>query len=151
MDLVLKLREIRRKRGLSVAHRRALIAGVHLSGARIASLSLVHGRLVIRLRGAASSLRVTVGPPALRETRGLRAKAELHKLGRLVLTLITLNTAGKRSTLRVPLNHPARYGLNVPQILYRIGVISEAGLPIHAIEITDTGVYQPQHDVDERV
>jgi hypothetical protein len=54
---------------------------------------------------------------------------------------------GDRETLYV-LNHPARYGLNVPQILYRIGVISEAGLPIHAIEITDTGVYQAQHDVD---
>jgi len=54
---------------------------------------------------------------------------------------------GDRETLYV-LNHPARYGLNVSQILYRIGVISEAGLPIHAIEITDTGVYQAQHDVD---
>ena len=54
---------------------------------------------------------------------------------------------GDRETLYV-LNHPARYGLNVPQILYRIGVINEAGLPIHAIEITDTGVYQAQHDVD---
>ncbi len=54
---------------------------------------------------------------------------------------------GDRETLYV-LNHPARYGLNVPQILYRIGVISEAGLPIHAVEVTDTGVYQAQHDVD---
>jgi hypothetical protein len=54
---------------------------------------------------------------------------------------------GDRETLYV-LNHPARYGLNVAQILYRIGVISEAGLPIHAVEITDTGVYQSQHDVD---
>ena len=54
---------------------------------------------------------------------------------------------GDRETLYV-LNHPARYGLNVPQILYRIGVISEAGLAIHAVEITDTGVYQAQHDVD---
>src|SRR5207244_5084410 len=54
---------------------------------------------------------------------------------------------GDLETLYV-LNHPGRYGLNVPQSLYRIGVISEAGLPIHAIEITDTGVYQAQHDVD---
>jgi hypothetical protein len=46
------------------------------------------------------------------------------------------------------LNHPARYGLNVPQILYRIREITEAGLPIHAVEITDTGVYQAQHGVD---
>lgn len=54
---------------------------------------------------------------------------------------------GDRETLYV-LNHPARYGLNVEQILYRIGVISEDGLPIHAVEITDTGAYQAQHDVE---
>ncbi len=54
---------------------------------------------------------------------------------------------GDRETLYV-LNHPARYGLTVKQILYRIGVISEDGLPIHAVEITDTGVYQAQHDVE---
>jgi hypothetical protein len=54
---------------------------------------------------------------------------------------------GDRETLYV-LNHPARYGLNVTQILYRIGIISDAGLPIHAVEITDTGAYQAQHDVE---
>jgi len=54
---------------------------------------------------------------------------------------------GDRETLYV-LNHPARYGLNVKQILYRIDVISEDGLPIHAVEVTDTGAYQAQHDVD---
>ena len=54
---------------------------------------------------------------------------------------------GDRETLYV-LNHPARYGLNVKQILYRIGIISDAGLPIHAVEITDTGAYQAQHDVE---
>jgi hypothetical protein len=54
---------------------------------------------------------------------------------------------GDRETLYV-LNHPARYGLNVEQILYRIDVISAAGLPIHAVEITDTGAYQAGHDVE---
>ena len=54
---------------------------------------------------------------------------------------------GDRETLYV-LNHPARYGLSVKQILYRIDVITGAGLPIHAVEITDTGVYQAQHDVE---
>ena len=54
---------------------------------------------------------------------------------------------GDRETLYV-LNHPARYGLNVKQILYRIGVIGDAGLPIHAVEITDMGAYQAQHDVE---
>ena len=55
---------------------------------------------------------------------------------------------GDHETLYV-LNHPARYGLNVKQILSRIGIISGDGLPIHAIEITDTGAYQAQHDVEQ--
>jgi len=77
--------------------------------------------------------------------------------GMLVLPGIELNyfplsqhvgkVTGDRETLYV-LNHPARYGLGVPQILYRIEEITGAGLPIHAIEVTDTGVYQAQHDVD---
>ena len=45
---------------------------------------------------------------------------------------------GDRETLYV-LNHPARYGLNVAQILYRIGVICEAGLPIHAVASNTPG------------
>lgn len=55
---------------------------------------------------------------------------------------------GDRETLYV-LNHPARYFLGVEQILHRIDVITRAGLPIHAIEVTDTGVYQAQHDVEQ--
>jgi hypothetical protein len=55
---------------------------------------------------------------------------------------------GDQETLYV-LNHPARYFLGVKQILHRIDVITNAGLPIHAIEVTDTGVYQAQHDVEE--
>ena len=54
---------------------------------------------------------------------------------------------GDRETLYV-LNHPARYGLSVRQILSRIEEITEAGLPIHAVEITDTGAYQAHHDVE---
>src|SRR5712692_7992737 len=45
---------------------------------------------------------------------------------------------GDRETLYV-LNHPARYGLNVSQVLYRIAEITEAGLPIRAVAITGTG------------
>jgi len=54
---------------------------------------------------------------------------------------------GDRETLYV-LNHPARYYLGVEEILKRIEIITKAGLPIHAIEVTDTGVYQAQHDVE---
>lgn len=54
---------------------------------------------------------------------------------------------GDRETLYV-LNHPSRYGLTVDEVRRRIRVITEAGLPIHAVEITDTGVYQPEYDVE---
>ena len=55
---------------------------------------------------------------------------------------------GDRETLYV-LNHPARYDLTVEQTLKRIRVISRSGLPIHALEISDAGVYQPRYDVDD--
>ena len=54
---------------------------------------------------------------------------------------------GDRETLYI-LNHPARYALTVDETLYRIGAIREAGLPIEAIEVTDTGVYRPEYDVE---
>lgn len=54
---------------------------------------------------------------------------------------------GDRETLYV-LNHPARYGLTVDEVRRRIRVITEAGHPIHAVEITDTGVYRPEYDVE---
>jgi hypothetical protein len=53
---------------------------------------------------------------------------------------------GDHETLFV-LNHPARYGLGVDAILERIAVIRAAGWPIGAVEVTDAGVYQPEHDV----
>ena len=54
---------------------------------------------------------------------------------------------GDRETLYV-LNHPARYGLTVEEVVRRIRVISAAGLAIEAVEITDTGVYRPEYDVE---
>jgi hypothetical protein len=36
----------------------------------------------------------------------------------------------------------------VEQTLRRIRTITRDGLPIHAVEITDTGVYQPEYDVE---
>ena len=54
---------------------------------------------------------------------------------------------GDRETLYI-LNHPARYALTVDETLYRIRVITRGGLPIEAIEITDTGVYRPEYDVE---
>lgn len=54
---------------------------------------------------------------------------------------------GERETLHV-LNHPARYNLSVAETLRRIAVLRAAGLAIDAVEVTDTGLYQPRYDVE---
>jgi hypothetical protein len=55
---------------------------------------------------------------------------------------------GDRETLYV-LNHPARYSLTVAETLHRIRVITQAGWPIEAVEITDTGLYRAEYDVED--
>ena len=54
---------------------------------------------------------------------------------------------GDRETLYV-LNHPARYRLSFEQVVGRIRKIRRAGLPIEAVEVTNTGEYRPEYDVD---
>ncbi|HET7342932.1 MAG TPA: PHP domain-containing protein [Methylomirabilota bacterium] len=54
---------------------------------------------------------------------------------------------GDTETLWV-LNHPARYRLSVDEALERIDIIREAGWPLDAIEVTDTGLYRPVYDTD---
>ncbi len=54
---------------------------------------------------------------------------------------------GDHETLYV-LNHPARYRLTVGETLERIRQITGDGLPIHAVETTDTGLYCPEYDVE---
>jgi hypothetical protein len=54
---------------------------------------------------------------------------------------------GDRETLFV-LNHPARYKLTVRQAAERVRDIRAAGLPIDAVEMTDTGLYRPVYDTD---
>jgi len=54
---------------------------------------------------------------------------------------------GDREMLFV-LNHPARYHLTVEETLRRIAEITADGLPIHAVEVSDTGIYQAEYDVD---
>jgi len=53
---------------------------------------------------------------------------------------------GDRETLYI-LNHPARYSLTVEQTLRRIRRIGREWSPIHAVEVTDTGLYQAEYDV----
>jgi hypothetical protein len=46
------------------------------------------------------------------------------------------------------LNHPARYKLSVAETVERIAVIREAGWPLEAVEVTDTGLYRPLYDTE---
>ena len=54
---------------------------------------------------------------------------------------------GDRERLYV-LNHPARYRLSVEDTLRRIEVLKADGLPVHAVEVTDTGLYKAEYDVE---
>ena len=54
---------------------------------------------------------------------------------------------GDREELYV-LNHPARYKLSVEDTIARAREIRAAGLPLHAVELTDTGLYRPTYDTD---
>lgn len=54
---------------------------------------------------------------------------------------------GDRECLYV-LNHPARYRLSVEDTLRRIEVLKADGLPVHAVEVTDTGLYKAEYDVE---
>ncbi|MBV9606869.1 MAG: hypothetical protein JO027_17270 [Solirubrobacterales bacterium] len=94
-----------------VGHRtgkRLRVIGVHVRGGRVASLSLVRGRLVIRLMGAARDLTVAIASQALEEASSLQGKVTAGKVKRLTVTLITVNSAGGRGALHLHFNHPGR-------------------------------------------
>ena len=54
---------------------------------------------------------------------------------------------GDHETLFV-LNHPGRYKLTVDETLRRIETLTAAGLQIQAVELSDTGIYQAEYDVE---
>jgi len=81
------------------SHRRGKLAGVTVTGAKIKTLSISHGRLTIVLRNAASSLTVDIHGSLLTESAALRARAS--HVHRLPLTVTTENTRGARTVMRV--------------------------------------------------
>ena len=54
---------------------------------------------------------------------------------------------GDNETLYI-LNHPARYSLTVEQAVRRLRRIGREWFPLHAVEVTDTGIYQAEYDVE---
>jgi hypothetical protein len=95
--------------GLSFArHRvgkRLTVTGISLKGAKIKSLTLSHGHLVITLRKAVRTVTVQIKALAVKESAGLKAKAKAKKLKSLRLTVITRNTKGTRTTIRAQVKH----------------------------------------------
>ena len=80
-------------------HKRLRVVGVTLKGAKLKSVSLSHGRLLIKLTKPASAVTVMVGRKALRESRPLRTKAQHSKVKSLALTVVTRDAKGKNTTV----------------------------------------------------
>jgi hypothetical protein len=89
-------------RGRSVHHRLKL-TGLSLKGAKIKSIALRHGALVITLRKAINTVSVKLGPGALKESAALKRAAKRHRLKRMQLMVVLKNTAGKSTTSKLPL------------------------------------------------
>ncbi len=77
------------------------LTGVRLIGARIKSLWLSHGHLVITLRRPVSRLTVKLGPSSLHERAALEARA--GKLHSLPLIVIANDTSSRGATIRTRL------------------------------------------------
>ena len=103
----LKSFTVKLPRGLSfVRHRvhgRLKLLGVALKGAKLKSLSLKHGALLVTLRAPVNTLSAKIGSRALKESAALKRAAKRHKLKRLQLTVVLTNAAGKRTTSKLPL------------------------------------------------
>jgi hypothetical protein len=81
------------------------IAGVTVGGARIASLSISHGHLVIDLRRAVRRLTVRITSAALVESTALRNQVRARRLKRLPMTVVAHNRSGHRSTIGVEITN----------------------------------------------
>lgn len=88
--------------------KRLKVTGISLKGAKVKSLRLSHGHLVITLRKAVSAVTVQIKPLALKESAVLKARAKAKKLKRLPLTVIAKNTKGKHTTIRVQVKQLGR-------------------------------------------
>ncbi|MGZ4215683.1 MAG: hypothetical protein ACXVHB_22845 [Solirubrobacteraceae bacterium] len=103
----LKSFTVKLPRGLSFVRHRVhghlKLLGVALKGAKIKSLSLKHGALLVTLRAPVNTLSAKVGSRALKESSALKSAAKHHKLKRLQLTVVLANTAGKLITSKLSL------------------------------------------------
>ena len=82
-------------------HTKLKVTGVSLRGAKIKSLALSHGHLVITLRRPSAGVTVTLGSLSLKESAGLRTKAKRNRVKSLTLTVTVGNAKHKNKTLRL--------------------------------------------------
>jgi hypothetical protein len=86
-------------------HKRMTVTGVSVKDAKIKSLALRGGMLIVTLRRPVSSVIVKLRAAALRESRGLELRAKRHRLKSLKLTVLTKNVAGKSTTLTLQIKN----------------------------------------------
>jgi hypothetical protein len=96
--------------GLSLVRHRVgkgyTVAGISVRGAKIKSIAISQGHLVITLRKPVTSLSVKI-TTALAVSPSLATEARAGKLKSLRLTVIAANTRGKRYTLHPVIRHPS--------------------------------------------
>jgi hypothetical protein len=85
-------------KGLSFVRRHRRVTGVSASAGGIRSVSLNHGRLVVRLRNPVRSVTLRIGQAALRESASLRAKAKRHQLHGLKVKVTFTDASGATTT-----------------------------------------------------
>jgi hypothetical protein len=80
-------------------HKRLVVEGVSVKGAKVKSLSLQRGRLVVILGQPATSVTVKIGAQALTEGAGLENKARHHRIKSLKLAVSVTNVNRKTTNL----------------------------------------------------
>jgi hypothetical protein len=80
-------------------HKRLKLTGVSIKGAKVRSLVLKGGRLVVTLRRPVNVVVVKIGPKALKESTALKRDTRRHHLKRLKLTVVITDAAGHRTTV----------------------------------------------------
>jgi hypothetical protein len=83
--------------------KRLTVSGISVSGAKIKSIALQHGHLVVTLRRAVASTILSVSPRALGESAGLRSQAKHRKLKSMKVIVLIRDAKGKltRVTLHI--------------------------------------------------
>jgi len=87
--------------GLSFIKVHHKIKGISVSGAKVAKLSLSHGRLTITLRAPVTAVTVHAGVAAIDETPALAKRVHRHKVKSLSFTVVTMQTTATTLTAKV--------------------------------------------------